>query len=371
MDVLEYTKEELEKLPKEELEELLEECNNKEKKFLTSQMTKKVLINGLYGAHINGAFLFFNEKVAQSITGLGRYFIKLSSKNVEAKLQEILPSDNSYVIYNDTDSCYYQVGNIMKRIIDKNPGKGISEYVDTAIKFEEAVIDPVIQGSINEFAQKMNSFDPGAIGAKREIVADRVMFVSKKHYVARVRDAEGVRYPPDSPHMKVMGLEYAKRSTPDWSKEKLEESLNIILDKTEPELKAWIEKIREEFVREPINRICVYGRASRVDYKLGDKNIPWMCKASVYYNEFIKANHLEAKYNLIANDSSVKIVYLVIPNPFGTNCLAYTSDNFEAEFRDYLDLDAMFKKGFLDPLNNMVKVINYNVMKTTATLEDW
>lgn len=371
MDLLEYTKNDLEGLDTETLKGMLGECLDLQSQFLTAQMTKKILINGLYGAHINEGFLFFNEKMAQSITGLGRFFIKLSSKNIEAKLQSILPADNPYVIYNDTDSCYYQIGNIMDQIITKNPDKGINDYVDMAIKFEERIVDPVIQESITEFATKMNSFDPKAVGAKREIVADRVMFVSKKHYVARVRDAEGVRYPADNPHMKIMGLEYARRSTPDWCKEKLEESLNIILDKTEPELRDWMNSIRDEFARQPVNRICVYGSTSRVDYKLTDKNIPWMCKASIYYNAYIKNHNLEAKYNLIGNDSSIKIVYLVSPNPFGTNCLAYISDNFESEFKEYLDLDALFKKGFLDPLNNMVKVINYDILSKTNILEDW
>ena len=46
-------------------------------------------------------------------------------------------------------------------------------------------------------------------------------------------------------------------------------------------------------------------------------------------------------------------------------------DNFEEEFRDFIDYDEQFKKGLLDPLNNMVKAIKYDIFRQTETLDDW
>ncbi len=107
MNLLEYTKSDFEKLSNDELEKLLEECQNQEKKYLSLQMTKKILINSLYGALANKGFSLFNEKIAQAITGNGRFFIQLSANNIEKKLQSILPSEKPYIIYGDTDSCVY------------------------------------------------------------------------------------------------------------------------------------------------------------------------------------------------------------------------------------------------------------------------
>ena len=148
MDLLEYTKSDFEKLSNDELKKLLEECQNQEKKFLSLQMTKKILINSLYGALANKGFSLFNEKIAQAITGNGRFFIQLSANNIEKKLQSVLPSEKPYIIYGDTDSNYYQIEPIMELIKQKHPNKTINEYVDLAAKFEESVIDPVIQESI-------------------------------------------------------------------------------------------------------------------------------------------------------------------------------------------------------------------------------
>lgn len=344
MDLLDYTEEDLEKLDTETLLKLIEECEDKVKIYLSQQMSKKILINSLYGALANKGFSLFNEKIAQSITGNGRFFIQYSAIKIENKLQSILPSKNKYLVYGDTDSCvgdtiietirsktkiedffnhtagkvqvtpnglikkpymnllvksmsdkfevefktvkyimkhsvekrmfkikthereviitedhsvivnrngemlsvkpkdilktdklifieyfddydlsaeerkifeqttdfeiedlgiqkqtvydievednhnffgndillhnsnYYHIGNIMAEIIKKNPNKTINEYVDLAIKFEEQFVDPTIQESIKEFAEMFNAHDVGAIGAKRELVADKCLF---------------------------------------------------------------------------------------------------------------------------------------------------------------------------------------------------
>ena len=371
MDVLEYTREQLEKLDTETLLRLKSECDDKAKLYLSQQMTKKILINSLYGALANKGFSLFNEKIAQSITGNGRFFVQYTSRKIEEKLQSIIPSKENYLVYNDTDSGYYQIKNIMSEIIKKNPNKSINEYVDLAIKFEEKIVDPVIQESIKEAAELFNSHDVSAIGAKREIVADKALFVAKKKYFARVRDSEGVRYPENNPHMKVMGLDLARSATPEWCKEKLEESLNIILDKSEIELKNWIDSVKTEFNKQLLKDITMYGSVSRVDYKLSDKGIPFMCKAAIYYNQYVNRYNLEDKYILIENDTSVKLMRLNTPNPFGTDLIAYTQDTFENEFKDYVNYDEQFKKGFLDPLNNMVKVLGYDLYSKTEDIEDW
>lgn len=371
MELLDYTKSDFEKLSNDELEKLLKECEYQEKKYLSFQMSKKILMNSLYGALANKGFSLFNEKIAQAITGNGRFFIQLSAINIEKKLQSILPSEKPYIIYGDTDSNYYQIEPIMDLIIKKHPNKTINEYVDLVAKFEESVVDPVIQESIAEFAEKMNSLDKSAIGAKREIIADSGMWCAKKKYIARVRDAEGVRYPENEPHMKVMGLDLARSAIPQWCKSKMYESLDIILDKSENELKNWINSCKSEFLKQDLKNIAMNGSVSRVDYSLNDKGIPFMCKAGIYYNMYLERNNLQDKYLPIEPDSSVKLMRLTMPNKFGTDLIAYNSDNFEQEFKDCIDYDTQFKKGFMDPLNNMVKNLGYDIYSDNEELEDW
>ena len=540
MELLDYTEEDLEKLDTETLLKLIEECEDKVKIYLSQQMSKKILINSLYGALANKGFSLFNEKIAQSITGNGRFFIQYSAIKIENKLQSILPSKNKYLVYGDTDSCvgdtiietirsktkiedffnhtagkvqvtpnglikkpymnllvksmsdkfevefktvkyimkhsvekrmfkikthereviitedhsvivnrngemlsvkpkdilktdklifigyfddydlsaeerkifeqttdfeiedlgiqkqtvydievednhnffgndillhnsnYYHIGNIMAEIIKKNPNKTINEYVDLAIKFEEQFVDPTIQESIKEFAEMFNAHDVGAIGAKRELVADKCLFVAKKKYVARVRDKEGVRFPEDEPYPKVMGLDIARSAMPSWCKNKLKhESIDIILDKTEKELKEWIDACKKEFINQPISEICSYGTVSRIDYSLTDKGIPFMCKAGIYYNKFIKEHNLDNKYTPIENDTSVKLMRLKTPNKFGTDLIAYIQDTFVDEFINDIDYDTQFNKSFVDAINNMTKVLHYDLYNKFDCIDEW
>ena len=104
-DVLDYTESELRELPKEKLEELLDQAQNKESLFNTKQLVEKTLINSLYGSLANKWFPLFNEEMAAAITGNGRYFIRKLANYIEEKLQGMYPQEKEYIIYGDTDSC--------------------------------------------------------------------------------------------------------------------------------------------------------------------------------------------------------------------------------------------------------------------------
>jgi DNA polymerase elongation subunit (family B) len=220
-DVLEYTEEELRNLTKSELEELYEIATQQESLFNTRQLVEKVLINSLYGSLANNYFPLFNEAMAAGITGNGRYFIQKLAIYIEKRLQGLIPNEKEYIIYGDTDSVYYHIEPFMDKYKEANPGLGINEYVDWADKFEDKVLQPVIKQAILDFATELNAYNPDAIGAEREIIADTAVFTAKKKYYARVRDSEGTRYPADDPYIKVMGLEIAKSSTPLCSKKLL------------------------------------------------------------------------------------------------------------------------------------------------------
>ena len=67
----------------------MEKCEDLALFYETEQLVKKILINSLYGAFGKPKFVLFNEKIAQAITGNGRYFIKMSANNMEKYLQNM------------------------------------------------------------------------------------------------------------------------------------------------------------------------------------------------------------------------------------------------------------------------------------------
>ena len=105
IDVLNCSREDLEKLSDSELESLLKFTQDKSNEFHILQISLKTLINSLYGALGNKAFILINEKIAQAITGNGRYFIKSSGRRIEKYLHSLKKWNKPYCIYSDTDSC--------------------------------------------------------------------------------------------------------------------------------------------------------------------------------------------------------------------------------------------------------------------------
>ena len=104
-DVLNCSREDLEKLSDSELESLLKFTQDKSNEYHILQISLKTLINSLYGALGNKAFILINEKIAQAITGNGRYFIKSFGRRIENHLQSLKNWNRPYYIYSDTDSC--------------------------------------------------------------------------------------------------------------------------------------------------------------------------------------------------------------------------------------------------------------------------
>ena len=105
LDVLNCSREDLEKLSDSELENLLKYTQDKGNEYYILQIALKTLINSLYGALGNKAFILINEKIAQAITGNGRYFIKSFGRRIEKYLQSLKNWNKPYYIYSDTDSC--------------------------------------------------------------------------------------------------------------------------------------------------------------------------------------------------------------------------------------------------------------------------
>lgn len=372
-EVLEYTEDELRALSSSELETLLKEAESKESLFNTRQLVEKTIINSLYGSLANRYFPLFNEDMAAAITGNGRYFIQKLANYIEDTLQGMLEQEKPYIVYGDTDSVYYHIEPFVERYIEKNPGLPIGDYVEWADQFEQKVIAPIIQKTIDDFAYELNAYNKDKIGAEREIIADSAVFTAKKKYYARVRDNEGTRYPDDSPKIKVMGLEIIKSSTPKWSQKYLKEAIPHILDKDENDLRNWVQEIKQDFINVDLNQIAAVGGVSRIDYDLVKDTVPIGSRAAIRHNNYIQEHDLTSIYTPIQGGDKCKRIFLQEPNAFHSNIIAYTNDTFTSEIEKCccVDYDTQFEKMFLKPLNLMVEPLNYDLEKETADLDDW
>lgn len=381
--LLALTNEELEKMSSAELEDLLHLAQDKGDEFYTLQIAYKTLINSLYGALGNKAFVLFNEKIAQAITGNGRFFIQSLGRNINDYLQSKIPSDKAYWNYADTDSVYYNIEPFVKKFEERSPSASILEKVDFCHRFSEKVIDPIIQGTIDQFCEVLNARDPSACGAKMEVIADKVIFIAKKKYIARLRESESSVYPVNHPKIKAMGVELIKSTTAPFARKYLNEVIPILLDGTNQDLLEFFKGVKAKFCDSGITDIASGTSVSRLDYDFNKDIIPINSRAAIYYNKYLSQKNLASKYTPIQPGDKIKFVHLRTPNPFASdtknasgkvikpNVIAFLEDEFGELLRDYVDYDEQFNKVFISPLKIMTEAIGYTVQTQMPSVFDF
>ena len=213
---------------------------------------------------------------------------------------------------------------------------------------------------------------------KREVIADKGIWVAKKRYILNVHDSEGVLY--KEPKLKMMGIEAVKSSTPLICREKIKEALKIIMSGDEKTLNDFIQDFHKKFTSvnpkeiafpRSVNGLKKYSDSSTT-FK---KGTPMHIKGCLIYNHKIKQNKLIHKYPLIQEGDKIKFLYMKQPNPYSANVISFMSVLPE-EFKvnSYIDYDIQFEKVFVDPLILIVNSINWKIdttYGTQGTLEDF
>lgn len=252
--------------------------------------------------------------------------------------------------------------------------------LDGLNNFVHEKVEPYLEHCFLEMQQYMNHYQP-VIAMKRECIADKAVFLSKKkRYALRVLDNEGLRY--EHPHLKITGLEVIKSSTPAGVKDGLKGILNYVLENDRPGLIQYINKQRELFMKLPIDDIAIPRSITKYDayteegieerQKLQAATgtirkiaIPIHNRAANMYNELIDKYKLNKEYMKIKSGDKIKMLFLTPDNPTGSNVIAYL-DRFPKEFglEQYIDKNMIFEKMFIDCVKNITDDFYWNLVQT-------
>jgi DNA polymerase elongation subunit (family B) len=273
-----------------------------------------------------------------------------------------------YSFYADTDSTYITLGTLVnKNMADKST----SEIVDVLDKYCIQKIEPTINDICETLSEYLNTYQR-KIKFKREIIADRGIWIAKKRYAVNVYNSEGVAYDP--PKLKVLGMEIVRSSTPAPVRKALKEAVSIALTKDEMTLRQFVADLEAKWhsldpedIAFPrgVNGIKEYADSNSIFRK----GTPIHVRGALIYNHLVTSKGLEKKYQLIQEGDKIKFLYLREPNPLGTHVITFAGEvPPEFNIRDYIDYDKMFEKSFLEPLNSLLSCIGWQV-KETASLE--
>ena len=358
------------KLSDRELLSLRDQTVKDVAKFNNFQMVRKICLNSAYGAVGNQYFRYFKLANAEAITLSGQTSIRWIEDRLNKYLNELLKTDNDYVIAVDTDSVYLNLGPLVDKFLAKQKDDK-EKVVNLLDKVCRDKLEPFIDGCYVKLADYANAYDQ-KMQMKRENIADRGIWTAKKRYILNVWDSEGVRY--EEPKLKIMGIEAVKSSTPAPCRKMIKDGLKVMMEGTEDEMIKFIDQARLEFNKLSVAELSFPRSISDVNKHkshttIYGKGCPIHVRGSLLHNHYIKERGLDNKYSLINNGDKIKFVYLKKANPIRENVISFLNDfPYELGLDKYIDYELQFNKAFLEPVKVILDSIGWNVEKV-ANLE--
>ena len=343
-------------------------------KYDGRQLAIKIQSNALFGSLSNIAFRFFDPDLAESITLTGQLAIKFIGKKFNDYLNKLTKTDEDYdwVVHTDTDSVLLRMNRFVDFVYkDNKPDK--TKIVNFLDKFAETELEKQIEGWYNELAEYLCMFK-NTLEMKREIIADRAIWVAKKRYIANVWDLEGVRYA--EPKFKIKGIEAVRSSTPEICRKKIEEAIRIMMEKDEDAVREFINEFKKEFETLPFEEISSPSGVNGIE-KYQDSSTIYKQRTPMHVRACLMHNHLLKKKNVVGippiyEGQKIRFIALKMPNPLHEDVIA-AAEKLPKEFEldEYIDYDAQFDKTFLTPIKHILTAIGWSYERNSSLGAFW
>lgn len=361
--LLENINNEISKSTTEELIKLREKTSNEISYYKNIQLAKKTQINSVYGSMGSPYFRYYDLRMAEGITTSGQLAIRWVSQDVNKSLNKVLGTNNvDYVIYNDTDSAYFVLEEVVNRSKYKDASK--EEIVKFLDKFCEEVLQKLINKSYENLKDYVNAYEQRLI-MKREVIADVSVFVAKKRYALSVYNSEGVQY--KEPKIKVTGLELVRSSTPRVVRDVLKKGVKEVLYKDEAAVQEFIANFKSTYMTysveeiafpRGVNGVSKYSSNGPTVYK---QKTPIHVRAALLFNSQVEKYKLTHLHQPIKDGNKIKFVYLKLPNTLHEDVIGFV-DTLPKEFKldTYVDKERMFETSFVNAMKSLMDPLGWS-----------
>jgi len=340
------------------------------------QLVKKINLNSLYGAILNPGCRFFDKRIGQSTTLVGRSI----ARHMDAYVNECITGEYDHVgksiIYGDTDSCYFSAW----PMLEKEVAEGRMEWsAETCIALYNSIADQVNDSFPSFMEQAFHCpRDMGSvIRGGREIVAKTGLFITKKRYAVLYIDKENKRVDVNGKpgKVKAMGLDLKRSDTPVIIQEFLSEILNKVLTGTQrEEIVARIREFKYVFMERPgwekgspkrVNNLTKYGKKEERE---GKANMPGHVRAAMNWNTLRRMN--SDNYSMQIVDGMKTIVCKLKGNALGWTSIGYPTDEMHLPqwFKDLPFDDGEMEATVVDQkIDNLLGVLGWDLKSSTNT----
>jgi DNA polymerase elongation subunit (family B) len=392
-ETLQYANIDVSTASKDDIKAEIDRLKMLSQEYYAEEQSVKLILNSIYGGLANQYFVAFNVDTAEAVTLQGQDLIKYADAvldkyfrnfwHLDKELHKVLnltgevrPVTKNVGIYCDTDSAYITFEDVIKSCnFDYDP-------LEFIIKMSEFRIGPYLDKCFETYAKKRNTTNYQDF--ELETISHTGIWLGKKKYVLDISwkitkvlktETEGYKY--DGINVKSLnsivykGIEIIQGSTPPFIRERMPDLLKYILIKKKnivmSELLNMMKTIKKEFKLEDPERISEGSSISDYStYVLNDSTglefasrIPIHVRAAAYYNYQLNRNQkLKDKYEIIKAGDKLKYYYTkeIYPGE-EENVFAYLPGSYPIEIAPEMDHDLMFTKGFVNPLNRIIKAM--------------
>ena len=388
--------------------ELLNKITQKIIYYTSYEQACKLLGNSMYGGSSHQAFAWFNMDLANDITGEARNLIHIMesfvpntiTKDIDIiidkigykKIHDISPQLFEPLVfnaYNDTDSGFFVHINTIN-FIEATIGEklGFKEANQAVVNIYTKYLNKINEDHMSQYFKDFRGTRDCIHEFELETVARKGFWLNvKKRYAQSLSYKDGKFYDESEQSFKIKGLEVAKASYPQLSRDFLKKFLTEILQntslKTKNDIFHRLNDLNVQFRRkweeqaksvETMDNICpttsVNNYTKYVSGTHKDLPIPSIeskCPAQV--KGLAIYNWLREKYNLkgdpiyggkmrtyiIKNNSNLK----------GWN-FTYPSNNYPKWAFKYapMDVNRMYEKCVIDPINRILEPIGVRCLRS-------
>lgn len=273
---------------------------------------------------------------------------------------------NNILVHN-TDSCYFKT--------NAEHFTGTDEEIEEiSIRLADTISEQVNK-SFPKFVEEafcIQNDNRYIVKCAREAVAKSGIFVSKKKYVLKLIDLDGVKVDK----LKAMGLEMKKTTTPKFIQKFLVNVVEKILSGKESwsEIEKYIVEFRKQVVFDMplidiglpkgVNKIEQYTEAYRLDKKT---NLPGHVAASILYNS-LREQYKDYESYPIVSSSKIKVFYLQKKyDRFKAVAIPTDSNSIPSWFTSEFNIDRVAHETRL--IDNNLAIIFKAIDKEVPTLQ--
>ncbi len=329
------------------------------------QLTKKILLNSLYGSLLNNSCRFYDKRFGQSVTLSGRVICHHMNSFVNECITGEYDINGAAVITADTDSSQFSAWTTLKPMVDRGELEWNRESV---VQLYVAIGDKVNSSFPGFMAKAFHC--PTSYGSiikgSCESVGARGLYITKKRYAILNYWKDGKFL--EKSKLKPMGLDLRRSDTPVVCQEFLKTILYELLETgSEENIIKLINDFKKKFKDLPLHE---QGTPKRINgltnytelINLGKGNrVPGHVRAAINWNNLRDINKDKIHTKIL--DGMKCVVCPLKHNPMNMTSIAYPIDE--------VHLPKWFVSLPFDNNTMMASVVDKKIENLFCKLKNW